>query len=637
MIPEEIGNLIHLRYLKIEGYNLTRLPRSISNLYHLRYLIYDHPWKLSQPKVDDFFPSDINNLSNLRYLRLPENYISLICGIGKLNSLQELDMFDLRNEIGFRIDELKYLNDLCKLGINCLENVKDAEEARNAQLCEKRRLTDLNLWWSNTYSRIIDLDENVLDNLQPPKCLRNLRINNYGGSRSAIWMNNVNPIFNLEKIELRDCLECETLPPFGQLPILKSLTLYNMPKIKCLESKFNVIDQYHAFPLLEVLCIERLEALEDWFEAGVAAEDGCLFPCLIELNLFSCPKLKELPSLPPKLKRLQIENTGWKTLNFCSNSNPIPLEVLSVCNCPNITSLPLDEIAGLAALRFLSIINCPNLISLGIYQEVETTNNCHLILSHLCISDPSVLLMEPLRSIASLKNLVIFGNNELVSFPNEAEQWFLNDRSSLSELQFLWLKSLESLPSSLESLSSLQNLSIRNCPNLRSLGRYGEVETTNNCHLMLSSLEISDPSVLLMEPLRSIASLKWLSIMDNDELVLFSNEAEQWFLNNRSSHSELQFFCLKSLESLPSFLESLSSLQKLHISNVPLLRELPNLPPSLKRLSIQSCHPELFERYRKDGGSDRHKIAHIPDIFIPESRNPAQILAEIHKIWLKTC
>ncbi|KAL0910426.1 hypothetical protein M5K25_021408 [Dendrobium thyrsiflorum] len=134
MIPEEIRYLKHLRYLKIEGQlNVTRLPRSLSNLYHLQYIIYDRPWMLSLPKVDDFLPSDINNLSNLCYLKLPRNYISSICGIGKLYSLQELYMFDLRNEMGYRIDELKYLNDICKLGINCLENVKDVEEARIAQ------------------------------------------------------------------------------------------------------------------------------------------------------------------------------------------------------------------------------------------------------------------------------------------------------------------------------------------------------------------------------------------------------------------------------------------------------------------------------------------------------------------------
>ncbi|KAH0435950.1 hypothetical protein IEQ34_026498 [Dendrobium chrysotoxum] len=57
-------------------------------------------------------------------------------------------------------------------------------------------------------------------------------------------------------------------------------------------------------------------ALEDWFEAGVAAEDGCLFPCLIELNLIDCPKLKELPYLPPKLKSLKIGIMRWKTLEF---------------------------------------------------------------------------------------------------------------------------------------------------------------------------------------------------------------------------------------------------------------------------------------------------------------------------------
>ncbi|PKU63072.1 putative disease resistance protein RGA3 [Dendrobium catenatum] len=70
-IPEEIGNLIHLRYLKIVGYNLTMLPRCLSNLYHLQYIIYDSPGE-SQPNGDDFIPSDINKLTNLRRITLPE-------------------------------------------------------------------------------------------------------------------------------------------------------------------------------------------------------------------------------------------------------------------------------------------------------------------------------------------------------------------------------------------------------------------------------------------------------------------------------------------------------------------------------------------------------------------------------------
>ncbi|PKU77400.1 hypothetical protein MA16_Dca011406 [Dendrobium catenatum] len=68
------------------------------------------------------------------------------------------------------------------------------------------------------------------------------------------------------------------------------------------------------------------------------------------------------------------------------------------------------------------------------------------MLSDLFVSDPSVLLMEPLRSIASLKKLSIWSNVELVSFTNESEQWFLKVRSSLSELNFLFLKSLTVSP-----------------------------------------------------------------------------------------------------------------------------------------------------------------------------------------------
>ncbi|KAH0454687.1 hypothetical protein IEQ34_016611 [Dendrobium chrysotoxum] len=72
----------------------------------------------------------------------------------------------------------------------------------------------------------------------------------------------------------------------------------------------------------------ELEAVEDWLEAKVAAKGGCLFPYLIELVLINCPKLKELPSLPSKLKTLEIYKIGWTTLNFCSNSDYIPLEII---------------------------------------------------------------------------------------------------------------------------------------------------------------------------------------------------------------------------------------------------------------------------------------------------------------------
>ncbi|KAH0462960.1 hypothetical protein IEQ34_007542 [Dendrobium chrysotoxum] len=106
-----------------------------------------------------------------------------------------------------------------------------------------------------------------------------------------------------------------------------------------------------------------------------------------------------------------------------------------------------------------------------------------------------------------------------------------------------------------------------------------------------------------------------LRIMDNDELVSFPNEAE-WFLKVRSSLCKLKFKWLKSLQYLPSSLESLSSLQNLSIYEVPKLRKLPILPPFLKFLTIKKFHPELHELYGLVEGSEWYKIAHIPYVDI---------------------
>ncbi|KAH0463303.1 hypothetical protein IEQ34_007885 [Dendrobium chrysotoxum] len=192
-------------------------------------------------------------------------------GIGKLKSLQGLDGFYVMNEIGYKIGELEHMNDLRQLRIKLLENVKDAEEACSAKIYQKRNLMDLSLEWNDIYIsnwgpmvehpsipetllNICDpyLDEKVLDNLQPHNSLKQLRIYSFMGARSAIWMNNMNSISNLECIRLEGCLEWQTLPPFGQLPFLKYLLPRDMPKAKLLDNKFHGNGKGCLFPSLKV-------------------------------------------------------------------------------------------------------------------------------------------------------------------------------------------------------------------------------------------------------------------------------------------------------------------------------------------------------------------------------------------------
>ncbi|KAL0920747.1 hypothetical protein M5K25_009911 [Dendrobium thyrsiflorum] len=511
IIPEAIGYLRHLRYLKIARTSVAHLPRSLSNLYHLMFIIYR---KEVFSIHNDFLPKDLNNLFNLRYLKLPWDDIHGMHGIGKLKSLQGLDGFYVKNEIGYKIGELEHMNDLHQLRIKFLENVKDAEEACSAKLYQKRNLKDLSLDWNHSHDsdwgngvgrfhsrtktsrNIFDpyLDEKVLDNLQPHNSLKQLRIYSFMGVRSAIWMNNINLISNLDCIRLEGCLEWQTLPPFGQLPFLKSLILHNMPKVKRLENKFHGNGKGCLFPSLKVLEIENLEVLENWFDAAAVAEGGYLFPCLTELYLRDCQHLQVLPFLPPKLMKLEIDNIGWKSFNWlqCASS--------------------------------------------GCIQQLKITRN-----------------------------------DELVSFPIEAEQWFLQACSSLHELYFMEMKSLQSLPSSLASLSSLKILDVMNTPQLQ----------------MLPNIPASLEKLVLIN-LKSLQCLpSSLSISSLAVLELYSIPLLESLPDLPPSLRSMKIY-LKNLCCLPSCLPSLSYLQKISISSTPHLQELPELPSSLRELEISN-------------------------------------------------
>ncbi|XP_020583435.1 putative disease resistance RPP13-like protein 1 [Phalaenopsis equestris] len=599
-MPEAIKNLRHLRYLKLTV-NLT--PRSLSSLYHLRFIIYKKG--LSGARLDDFLLGDLSYLSNLRHLELPGDVS--IPGIGKLRSLQELNEFNVKNENGYRIGELEHMNDLRKLKVHFLENVKDAVEARNAKLFDKRKLTHLLLNWGKTVvernsdmkhytvderksdrevgslRNIVnsDLDVIVLENLKPYKNLKRLSIVSYEGASSAKWMYNAELISNLEYIRLDECSEWETLPPFGKLPHLKSLYLGNMPKAKRLDYNFHVNDNVSVFPSLQVLNMEGLQGLqvleqvlEDWFDGAAAAAYDCFFPCLTELFFVNCPNLQELPCVPPKLKKMKIKNIGWKAAlnckqgsnNCCGISKSIPLETLQVLSCSNITSL-LQADVRLEALRKLSIEDCPNLISLR--------------------GDPSLL---PTVSIASLEELTIFNNDV---------QWFPHVCSSLRELSFRGLKSLhvpqlqqlphipvsleeihlsnleslQCLPTSLSAISSFKRLELKNIPLLKSLPdlpsslEFLTVESLDNLECLPSSLS-------------AISSLNRLSFYS---IPLLKSLPEL-----PPSLNSLSLYELDSLQCLPSSLLAISSLEQLELYNIPLLKSLPHLPFSLDSLHLSN-------------------------------------------------
>ncbi|XP_020583441.1 disease resistance protein RGA2-like [Phalaenopsis equestris] len=658
---EAIKNLRHLRYLNFNG-SLTQMPRSLSSLYHLQFIIYNNC--VGGTCSDDFLPSDLSNLSNLRHLKLPLNAFSRVPGIGKLRSLQELNEFNIKNENGYTIGELEHMSELRKLKIHFLENVMDAREARNAKLFEKRKLKDLFLNWGNTVDEwnpdmgvgsrrnIVnsDLDVNVLENLKPYENLKRLSIVSYKGESSAEWMYNADLISNLEYISLNGCAKWETLPPFGQFPHLKSLYLCNMPKAKRLDYKFHGNDKVSVFPSLEVLNMEGLQALEDWFDGAGAAAYDHFFPCLTELFLHNCPNLQELPYLPPKLKKMKIQNIGWKAAlnckqgsnSCCGNSKSIPLESLEVLSCPNITTL-LQVDVRLEALRKLRIEGCPYLISLGGLQQVDSgIEKFQLILSEVVIDDSSML--PTVSMAASLEKLAICNDDVLVSYTVEMEQWFVQVSSSLRGLSFEGLKSLQSLPSSLERLSSLKILRVKDVPQLQQLLHIpASLEQLHlNCLESLQCLPSSLSAISSLEDLEldSIPLLKSLPDLPPSLSRLKINELDnlQCLPSSLSAISSIKYLnlgripVLKSLPDLPSSLDSLSlwsfdnleclpsslsaisSLKRLSLCNIPLLKSLPDLPSSLSRLVIVNCHLKLIKRYKILSGSEWHKVAHIPRV-----------------------
>ncbi|KAL7134281.1 hypothetical protein ABFS83_11G016100 [Erythranthe nasuta] len=330
-LPSSVENLEEVRYLDMSETPIKWLPESILCLGHLQTLKLDGCLSLVG------LPKCTSNLINLRHLVLDiaRQLQSMPTGIGNLSKLRTLGAFLVGEEDGTRIGELKNMNSLRgSLRLLNLENVPTKEEAAEAYLCNKHGLKKIELQWSDLQDEKNPNEEEILNSIQPPLGIQELKILFYSGGGFPSWISN--PSFSeLVNITLYRCRYCDTLPSLGELPSLKLLNIIENNEVKEINSFFcrKESSEHHvAFPKLEKLSFDSMSELEQW--TGFKEGD---FPCLSYLIIQYCPKLIGISFLS------HLSSLGHLEISYCPKITclpegglPLTLESLMIKDCPKL-------------------------------------------------------------------------------------------------------------------------------------------------------------------------------------------------------------------------------------------------------------------------------------------------------------
>ncbi|GJN39775.1 hypothetical protein PR202_gb28916 [Eleusine coracana subsp. coracana] len=421
------NQLSNILFLSLQGCSLIKLPESICELSSLRYLdisrssVQELPekfWCLYSLQVLDASSSDLRKihqdvikLINLRRLALPEQVYQAfltLSRLGNLSRLESLSHFRVGRNDGKRIIELKSMDQLAgKLSVLSLNNVQSMEEAAEARLFDKQYIKELTLHWEEqNMIRQLRADQNgVIEGLRPHSRIGRLEFHGFCGDRfSPTW-------FRRE-----------------DLPSLRSLKLHGCLYLKCLSVP--CIASLEELELSEA-GIECLTTSDDGIRVGSTGDHGTqnlsssiswsndiassTFTRLTALRLSRCNKLRNLDQ-------------------FLSPDNLPSVKLISLKNCDNLVSIPVQSFVRLVYLQDLTISGCDKLAC------------------------PQEMVLP-----SSLQRLWIEACGELdKSFPA-----CLENVTSLSLLKLIHCHTIRFLP--LSSIAGIKCLILYYCPELSSL------------------------------------------------------------------------------------------------------------------------------------------------------------------------
>uniref|UniRef100_A0ACD5V9I7 Uncharacterized protein n=2 Tax=Avena sativa TaxID=4498 RepID=A0ACD5V9I7_AVESA len=413
-LPDGIGNLKHLRYLKITKGRPLSIPPTFCQLYNLQIL------DVKTCKIESL-PDGFSNLSNLkRFVSQGFSYNPVsVC------------IIDADEHVGVRL--IENLNQFSEHLV--MSNVGDQPEAK---LKNKKYLYKLTLNWPGpSMSQIIQ--HNAVE-VRPPKSFRSLLIQNYQGFSLPRWINGSIGIFvSLTDMDISGCQYLSSLEHFlhpDYVPTIKKIQLQNC---NCLVS----------------VPTERFG-------------DLCF---LEELEVRGCPNIRSLSLVSPSLRQLRVGDCGNLLDNIdCPSLKRFHIgSGLVTCIMPQMWSLP--------ALQVLEFLFCLSLTSIGASTTLslfEGTCSIRALssfpsLEHLSIS--TCPLLEWQRGLvlpSSLKTLELCNCGDFYAYVPGC----LENLTSLVLLKMGGCKGLTSIPGTIwrSKLASLEELVIFYCSNLVSIG-----------------------------------------------------------------------------------------------------------------------------------------------------------------------